>query len=252
MNSKLESFSPELFLDIFDYLTSVDILYAFTNLNSRLNAIIHLYSFQIDFQLISPLKFHFICRHLPYERVHGLIFSETYMFNQIEQFRNYFPIFQQQFSRLKMIKFIQTKHFIPKIPQSVTSLTFIPFSKRAPEIHPIIIQQMKVLKYLHVSHISAIPQYNVQFPELTHLIIDSFGAIHNFERILPFTENSITHLKMSFKQSKNIDDFFRNFQQLYQYLSHVKCLSVEFGDGNYLPFSRSFVLILYYRFSNDI
>jgi hypothetical protein len=252
MNSKLESFSSELFLEIFDYLTSVDILYAFTNLNSRLNAILHLYSFQIDFQLISPLKFHFICRHLPYEHVHGLIFSETYMFNQIEQFRNYVPNFQQQFSHLKMIKFIKTKHFIHEIPQSVTSLTFDPFSKRAPEIHRIIIQQMKVLKYLHVNHISTIPQSNIQFPELTHLIIDNFGAIYNLERILPYTGNSITQFKISFRQNKNIDEFFLNFQQLYQYLSHVKRLSIKFDGGNSLLFSRLFVLILYYSFFNHI
>jgi hypothetical protein len=86
----------------------------------------------IHFKLISPLKFHFICRHLPYEYVHSLIFSETYMFNQIEQFRNYFPNFQHQFSHLKIIKFIKNKHLIHEIPEFVTSLRFDPFSKRAP------------------------------------------------------------------------------------------------------------------------
>ncbi|CAF4803288.1 unnamed protein product, partial [Rotaria sp. Silwood1] len=77
MISSLEVLSTEILFEIFDYLTTFDIFYAWINLNRRINDIVGLYSLQLDFQQISRSKFDFICRHIQPKQVISIYFSDV-------------------------------------------------------------------------------------------------------------------------------------------------------------------------------
>ncbi|CAF2805783.1 unnamed protein product [Rotaria sp. Silwood2] len=64
----LESFSNELLLDLFEYLSAVNLIRAFYNLNFRINnlILIHFQCYDLNFRSISQSDFNFICRqYLP-------------------------------------------------------------------------------------------------------------------------------------------------------------------------------------------
>jgi hypothetical protein len=64
----MEYFANELLLDLFEYLSTVDLLRAFYNLNIRFNTLLfrHFQSFSLDFRSVSQYDFNLICRqYLP-------------------------------------------------------------------------------------------------------------------------------------------------------------------------------------------
>ncbi len=91
MNSRLESFSAEVFYEILDCSSPYDIFHGFIDLNHRLNDIIVSYPLQLDFRNISRSKFDFICYYLRPEQVISLIFSDENMAEQVIVFHRYFP-----------------------------------------------------------------------------------------------------------------------------------------------------------------
>lgn len=77
-----ESLANELLLDVFGYSSSIDLIRAFFNLNSRLNTLLllHFQSFSLDFRSISLNDFNLICQtYLPdrTDRIHSLILSDN-------------------------------------------------------------------------------------------------------------------------------------------------------------------------------
>ena len=72
-NANMESLANELLLDVFGYFSSIDLLRAFNNLNSRFNQLlrIHFQSFLLDFRSVSLTDFNWICReYLPHRTQH--------------------------------------------------------------------------------------------------------------------------------------------------------------------------------------
>ena len=90
MPTIIERLSTEIFFEIFDYLAPFEILYAFINLNQRLNNIIGLYPLHLNFQNLSRTKFDFICRHLQPKQVKAIVLSDERIPNQCLLFRTIF------------------------------------------------------------------------------------------------------------------------------------------------------------------
>ncbi|CAF3316947.1 unnamed protein product [Rotaria socialis] len=65
MNHKnLESMPDEIFLEIFDYISSCDLIYSFYNLNKRLNSIIHGICLHLDLSYIQKKLFLYTCHYI--------------------------------------------------------------------------------------------------------------------------------------------------------------------------------------------
>src|ERR1700722_3644762 len=62
----LESLANELFIDLFEFLSSDHLLHAFHGLNSRFDSLLlgHFRTHGLDFRSISKHAFNTICRHL--------------------------------------------------------------------------------------------------------------------------------------------------------------------------------------------
>ena len=56
----LERLPNELFLEIFNYLANVDVVYAFSQLNNRFHSLILYYCHTFDFKSVSKAKFKFV------------------------------------------------------------------------------------------------------------------------------------------------------------------------------------------------
>ena len=77
-----ESLANELLLGVFEYSSSIDLIRAFSNLNSRFNALllIHFQTFPLDFRSISRNDLHLICQdYLPHrtDHIQSLILSNN-------------------------------------------------------------------------------------------------------------------------------------------------------------------------------
>ena len=125
MNSRLESWSTELFFEIFEYLSALDLLRAFIGLNSRLNSIVGSYPLRLNDGFLSYREREFVYRNLQPEQVISLVLADTEISNQLELFQKYFPDYEQQFTRLHTIEFINGSTVLSKLPTSVSSLSFI-------------------------------------------------------------------------------------------------------------------------------
>jgi hypothetical protein len=109
MISRLESFSSEIFYEIFDCLSIYDIFHGFVDLNYRLNNLIGLYPLEIDFRKICRSKFDLICHQLQFKQVISLIFSEEDIPEQVFIFHQYFPNVKEEFISLRRIKYVKTE-----------------------------------------------------------------------------------------------------------------------------------------------
>lgn len=96
--SQFENLSTELFISIFDYLTSIEILLAFFHLNQRFRSIIfyHLRSddrlTQINFHQTNFLTYKRFCRDiLPHFKsiITSLQLGSPFSYGQIEEFTHY-------------------------------------------------------------------------------------------------------------------------------------------------------------------
>ena len=97
----LEWFSNELFLEIFEYLSTVDLLRSFSSLNVRLTNLLafHLQTYPCSFQSSSKYHFDLICQHdLPslFDRISSLRLSDhAHTPNQIDRFFSFGFSFRQ-------------------------------------------------------------------------------------------------------------------------------------------------------------
>ncbi|CAF4256387.1 unnamed protein product, partial [Adineta steineri] len=87
----LESLANELLLDLFQYLSSANLLDTFYNLNNRFNSLLlhHFQNYDLDFQSISKNDFNIMCRHLSFisNQVTSLHLSDRHDTpGQIDQF----------------------------------------------------------------------------------------------------------------------------------------------------------------------
>ena len=243
MQSVLEVLPTEIFFEIFDYLTTVDLLNIFINLNKRINDIVGLYPLQLDFQQISRSKFDFVCRHIQPKQIISIYFSDELMPDQVELFKKYFPHFQNQFVRLKKIKFINASTILPNLPTCLSSLsikTYLKTSNTDRFVTQMLNQQAPYLTYLKVDGFYAFRFVNRSFPLLTHLIID-YCTVTEFHRIIRLFKCSLTHLKLFIDREENFTVL--NFEQLRNSLMH---LTLVFSEGRTTA-SFNFNLSLFYR-----
>ena len=91
----------EIFLDLFDYLNGVDLLYAFYGLNTRFNFLLYKQyrTYRFQFGSISKRKFDMIChQHLPFiaDRIIAFrLFDSDETLGEINLFLSYIPSFNQ-------------------------------------------------------------------------------------------------------------------------------------------------------------
>ena len=198
MPSSIELLSTEVLFEIFDYLTPFDTLHAFINLTERFNAIVGLYPLRLDFQSISRAKFDFICRHIQPKQITGMILSDERMPHQCELFKRHFPRFQNQFTRLKTIKFNNTSTILPSLPPGLTSLsieTYLKASSTDSLVTQVLIQHAPSLTHLRVEGSYVFRSLTRPFSSLTHLTVDYCISTH-FQCLVPYLPPSVTYLKL--------------------------------------------------------
>ncbi|CAF0983776.1 unnamed protein product [Rotaria sp. Silwood1] len=233
MISSLEVLSTEILFEIFDYLTTFDIFYAWINLNRRINDIVGLYSLQLDFQQISRSKFDFICRHIQPKQVISIYFSDELMPDQVKIFNKYFSNFHNLFICLKKIKFINTSTILSNFPINVSSLsikTYLKTNNTNYFIRKILNQQAQYLTYLKVDGSYVFRSINTSFPSLKHLIID-YCTVTEFHQILHYFKSSLTHLNIFLDREENLT--ILNFEHLSNTLIH---LTISFSEEILMSF----------------
>jgi hypothetical protein len=192
MISQFESFSSEVFYEIFDCLSPYDILHAFIDLNHHFNDIIGSYSLKLDFRNISRSKFDFICHHLRPKQVISLIFSDEKLPNQVIIFHRYFLHFKYQFIHLRHIKYVNNKLIIDTIVKQAQSLTYLKVD--CIDILQLINTPLPFLIHLYIGHnvvrdsIYFLPNHELRFVDI-HLLIQNLSS-------------SITHLNLLVKNQK--------------------------------------------------
>ena len=85
-------FPNELFYEIFEYLTSYDILYAFSGLNQRIDSLLQNYSkYRFNFQSCTKSQFDFVCKSITCEQIQSLILADSD--DTCQQIRTFFQLF---------------------------------------------------------------------------------------------------------------------------------------------------------------
>ena len=152
--TSLEQLANELFLDIFDYLTDVDIVYSFSQLNTRFQTLILNYCHTIDFKSISKSRFDIIIQqhHPKYWRSLRLS-NDNETPGQIEVFARLYP-FDQHLLHLQSISFIHIQ----------------------PNYHNVFLSQLHSLIHLvSLTMKSVCGKYlsRINLPSLKHLVVSS-------------------------------------------------------------------------------
>lgn len=224
-----ESLANELFLDLFEYLSSIDLLRAFYDLNTRFNNLIFLH-FQtnlLNFQSISKYDFDFVCQNYLSSIKHQIrslrLSDDDDTPQQIDLFFSYhFSL--QQFSYL----------------QSLTIYRIYSFNSLQR-----ILDELPSLLYLH--HLK-ITRYNIVFNELYDIgIIDRIKCLSNLLSChlditntndqcilipsiisLSLKDLSISHLSFNIKQLLNFIEYLSNLQSLdIRIIDHSTVLSIS-------------------------
>jgi hypothetical protein len=112
----LELFPMELLHEIFDYLSIIDILHAFSNINFYLNCALSNYEqFHINFRSCHRIHFDLVCSYIQPHQIISLILSNND--NTPDQVQLFFSKFNiEQFTRLRSITLIDIeKHILLKL-----------------------------------------------------------------------------------------------------------------------------------------
>jgi hypothetical protein len=105
----LEQLPNELFIEIFTYLTNVDVVYSFSQLNIRLQDLILSYCHTFDFKSINKAKLDLVIQHHNPQRWRSLRLSnDDETPGQIDYFCRFYPL-DQHVSQLKAISLIDVK-----------------------------------------------------------------------------------------------------------------------------------------------
>ena len=244
----IERLSTEIFFEIFDYLTPFEIFRAFINLNHRLNGILGLYPMCLDFQHLSRRKFDFICRYLQPAQVLAIVLSDERMPNQCMLFKRHFPLFQDDFVRLKTLRFQSTSTILPSLPPSTSSLEIETFMK-AHETDYHIVQLLQHcsshLTSLKVDGSYVFRSLTAPFPRLSHLSI-GFCTMTDLQHLIPLLTSSLTHLKLFVDQEQPMPQL--DFRHLATSLTHLTLTlskskaMTERIDQNVSPFNLGLVM----------
>lgn len=108
--TSLERLPNELFLEIFRYLSGVDVVVAFVQLNQRFRSLVLQHCLSFNFQSISREKFDYVIQHHNVERWKSLTLSND------EQTPGQFNRFSQQFSwqcQLPLLEHLTIRHITP-------------------------------------------------------------------------------------------------------------------------------------------
>jgi hypothetical protein len=246
----LESLANELLLDLFEYLSGVDLLRTFYDLNTRFNDLIYLH-FQtnmLNFQSISKCDFDFVCQKYLSSitnQIRSLRLSDDDDTpQQIDLFFSYhFSL--QQFSYLQSLSIyrIYSFHSLERILDELPSL-------------------------VHLRHLK-LTRYNLVFNELYDIgIIDRIERLSNLlschlditntdDRCilipsiisLSLKDLSIPHLSCNINQLLNFIKYISNLQSLYIRIVDHSTLS-QISSMNFLTIKK--LNILFYGSCNSI
>ncbi|CAF3340462.1 unnamed protein product [Rotaria sp. Silwood2] len=188
-----EQLANELFLDLFEYLTSAHLLHAFSDLNYRFNTllIIHFRSHGLDFRSVSKFHFDGICRkHLPsmIDRIIALRLSDDHDTpDQIDLFFSYgFTLHQFVHLQSLTLYHLQSNQTIRRIVVQcrrlphLTRLCLIKCSSKVQEriVSNIVntIWRLSQLKYCHLDWtlipIAYFPVPNIRSKSIEYLSIE--------------------------------------------------------------------------------
>lgn len=113
--TKFEDLANEIFLDIFDYLRSIDIICSFHQLNHRFENLLIQRQMHVDLSTnLSLDSFHIYCSNylLQYSTcIHSIRLSNIETCGIINLFLNRFPQLYSQFSNLNRMIFIEPNEF---------------------------------------------------------------------------------------------------------------------------------------------
>ena len=98
----LEQLPNELLVDIFGYLTSVDAVYAFCQLNHRFQSLLLNYVKDFDFQSVNKSQFDYVTRH------HDIHSWRSLRLSNDELTPGQIQYFCQRYSQLKYLSQLQT------------------------------------------------------------------------------------------------------------------------------------------------
>ncbi len=105
----LERLPNELFIEIFGYLSGVNVVYAFSQLNHRFQCLILNYCHTFDFKSVSKAKFELVLRQHDTQQWQSLRLSaDDYTPEQITLFSQRFP-FAKHVPQLKTLSLINMK-----------------------------------------------------------------------------------------------------------------------------------------------
>lgn len=107
--TSIERLPNELFLEIFNYLTNVDAVCAFSRLNQRFQALTLKYCDAFDFKSVSKAKFDYVIQHHNIHQWRSLRLSDDDNTpGQVTHFCRVFP-FAEYISQLEVLSIIHTK-----------------------------------------------------------------------------------------------------------------------------------------------
>ncbi len=213
-SSMFDLFPNELFYDVFEYLTTYDILYAFKGINTRIDTLLGKYvKYDLDFKSWPKSKFDFNCQSIRPEQVRTLILSSAD--DTCRQIHKFFELFYiRQFINLQSLTLIQiTEQELNKIVTKLNHLSKL--SHLSIKLVDSLIPQITVpsIKYLSISicSMSRLQQILLCTPILKYLNVQLIADPTPTSDSFPPTE--IRQLKIELVKKSNIA--FNDIQVLF-------------------------------------
>ena len=202
-------FPNDLLYEVFDYLTTYEILYAFNGLNARLNTVLKNYhQYDLRLQSVPKSTFDFICRAIRPEQVRSLLLSDSD--DTCRQVHTFFELFYiKQFMNLESITLIDAEErCLAKILPKLNYLPKLSYSsmKLVDGVLPKIpVKSLKCLS-LGTCLMSDLLEVLILTPQLqslsVQLIADPPAVDHAASTIATVTE--IHHLKIKLAEKSAI------------------------------------------------
>jgi hypothetical protein len=189
------------------------------------------------------LEFDYICSHIQPKQVISLTLSDETIPYQVNIWKEYFPLFHEQFIHLQSLSLIEIFDEKLHLPASVKMLEIRKYDTHR-YIHfdftELIKEQAKILTHLKIDRIGVLNGINTPFPALTHLIIDG-GYNFDADPYIVFSDqyenvdatsifqrlgSSITHLHLFIDKENRTMKI--DLQQFSHCLTH---LTLHYFDG---------------------
>ncbi|CAF5029137.1 unnamed protein product [Rotaria sp. Silwood1] len=224
----------ELFLEVFEYLNGVDIIYAFSQLNNRFQHLLINYVHTFDFTSITKAKFDYVTQHHDIHRWKSLRLSEDEQTpGQIRLFAQLFP-FSQYISQLQSLSIINMK---PSFAKTILS-QFISFDHLisltitticGENIQPFKLPSLKQLVFTGCKHNNWIKNFHC-LESVEYTIKDACHV--NYVLTLPKT---LKHLKLFYNEARDGNAVRTSLSQMSQL---TKLALYDNGDCSILPDGR--------------